>query len=51
MVSGGLPWELLCADDVVLMAQSKYELRQKLLAWKSTLEAKGLKVNISKTWD
>ena len=25
------------------------ELQQKLLTWKSTLEAKGLKVNVSKT--
>ena len=41
--------ELLDADDLVLMAQSEDELWQKLLAWKSTLEGKGLKINVSKT--
>ena len=32
-----------------LMAESEDELWQKLLKWKSILEAKGRKVNISKT--
>ena len=27
----GLPWELLYADDLVLVAQSKEELREKVL--------------------
>ena len=48
-IRGGLPWELLYADDLVLMAESEEELRQKLAIWKSTLEAKGLKVNVNKT--
>ena len=48
-IRGGLPWELLYADDLVLMAESEDELRQKLLTWKSALEAMGLKVNVSKT--
>ena len=48
-ISGGLPWELLYANDLVLMAESEGELKQKLPTWESTLEAKCLKVNISKT--
>jgi len=31
------------------MAESEDELQQKLLTWKSILEAKDLKVNVSKT--
>ena len=48
-VKEGLPWELLYADDLVLVAQSKEELREKLLRWKECTELKGLKVNIEKT--
>ena len=39
----------LYADDLVLMAESEDELRQKLRNWKDTLEAEGLKVNVNKT--
>src|SRR5260221_3919772 len=45
----GLPWELLYADDLVLMAESEEELREKLLKWKVGMEAKDLKVNVGKT--
>ena len=45
----GLPWELLYADDLVLVAQSKEELREKVLRWKECMDLKGLKVNIEKT--
>ena len=49
-VKEGLPWELLYADDLVLVAQSKEEeLREKILQWKECMELKGLKVNIEKT--
>ena len=48
-VKEGLPWELLYADDLVLMAQSKEELREKVLQWKECMELKGLKLNIEKT--
>ena len=34
----GLPWELLYADDLVLVAQSKEELREKILRWKVNIE-------------
>jgi len=45
----GLPLELLYADDLILMAQSKESLRDKIVKWKSGLEAKGLKMNTGKT--
>ncbi|XP_065321208.1 uncharacterized protein LOC135928678 [Gordionus sp. m RMFG-2023] len=45
----GLPWELIYADDLVLMANSEEELRDKISKWKMTMEAKGLKMNASKT--
>ena len=48
-VSTGLPWELLYADDLVIMAESEEELKEKLVAWKGAMEKKGLKVNIGKT--
>ena len=41
--------ELLYADDLVLVAQSKEEVRDKVLRWKEYMELKGLKVNIYKT--
>ena len=37
----GLPWELLYADDLVLMAGSIEELKGKALQWKECIEAKG----------
>ena len=48
-VKEGLPWELLYADDLVLVAQSKEGLREKVLRWKECMELKGLKLNIEKT--
>ena len=37
----GLPWELLYADDLVLMAKNIGELRDKILRWKEGMEGKG----------
>src|SRR2546426_8659719 len=45
----GLLYELLYADDLVLMADSMEELMAKLEKWKESLETKGLRVNLSKT--
>ena len=45
----GLPWELLYADDLVLMADSEEALKEKILKWKAGIEAKGLKMNVGKT--
>ena len=43
----GVPWELLYADDLVLIAESEDKL--KLSVWKKGFEEKGLKVNVGKT--
>ena len=45
----GCPWELLYADDLVLMAESMEELVEKFQRWKDSMESKGLRVNIGKT--
>ena len=45
----GLPWELLYADDLVLMADSIEELEILFERWKSGMEQKGLRVNSGKT--
>jgi len=45
----GLPLELLYADDLILLAESEESLRDKIVKWKSGLEAKGLKMNTGKT--
>ena len=44
----GLPLELLYADDLILMAESEESLHDKIVKWKSGLEAKGLKMNTGK---
>ena len=38
----GLPWELLYADDLVLLADTEDELKEKLQRWKSGLEREGV---------
>jgi hypothetical protein len=45
----GLLFEILHADDLVLMADSMAELQLKFDRWKSVIERKGLKVNMGKT--
>ena len=45
----GCPWELLYADDLVIVANSFEELKAKLKQWKNGLERNGLKVNVGKT--
>ena len=37
----GLPWEVLYADDLVLMAASQDELMEKIKQWKNGLEKRG----------
>ena len=47
----GLPWELLYADDLVIWAETKFELLENVdrWNWKQGLEAKRLRVNMGKT--
>ena len=44
----GVPWELLYADDLALIAESLEECIEKFEAWKSGMESKGLRVNSKK---
>ena len=46
---GGLPMELLYADDLVLMAESEELLVEKIRKWKAGMEDRGLRVNMGKT--
>lgn len=45
----GLPWELLYADDLVLIAETEEALMVKIKTWKDGIEMKGLRVNMGKT--
>ena len=42
---GGLPFELLYADDLVIMAPTMKQLGRWVSAWRDSLFGKGLKVN------
>ena len=48
-MSSGLPWELLYADDLALMAETKEELLEKVERWQDGMERKGLRINVGKT--
>ena len=45
----GCPWELLHADDLVIIAEALDKLLEKFPVWKTNLETKGLRVNVGKT--
>ena len=45
----GVPWKLLYADDLLLIAYTQEECISKLKASKAGMESKGLRVNIKKT--
>ena len=44
----GLPWELLYADDLILMAESEVELCEKIVNWEAGMDVKGLNMNTGK---
>ena len=44
----GCPWELLYADDLVIIADTLEELSVKPKMWKDGMETNGLRVNIKK---
>ena len=48
-VREGLPWEMLYADDLVLVGKCEEELKEKLRKWNECLKEKGLKINEDKT--
>ena len=45
----GCLWQLLYADDLVIIAETLSELLEKFRVWKANLESKGLRVNVDKT--
>ena len=45
----GLPWELLYADDLILVSETVEDLKERLHRWKMALEEKGMRVNVDKT--
>jgi len=44
-----LPWELLCADDLVVVAETEEDLIERLNEWKDFVENRGMRVDMSKT--
>jgi len=44
-----LPWELLYADDLAVIAETEEELIKRLNEWKNNVESKGMRVNMNKT--
>ena len=45
----GCPWELLYADDLVIMSDNLEHLKIQLQAWRTSLETWGLRINVAKT--
>ena len=43
-----LPWELLCADDLVVIAETEQALIKRLHEWKNNVENRGVRVNMNK---
>ena len=43
----GLPWDLLYADDLVLVTASLWEFKEKLIMWRASMESKGFEENKS----
>ncbi|KAL6546860.1 hypothetical protein OROMI_022581 [Orobanche minor] len=48
-IQDGVPWCMLFADDIVLVAESRRKVNVKLELWRSKLESQGLRVSRSKT--
>ena len=44
-----LPWELLYADDLAVIAETEEELIKRLSEWKDNVESKGMRVSMNKT--
>ena len=44
-----LPWELLYADDFIVVAETEEVLITRLNEWKNNVENRGMRVNIDKT--
>ena len=44
-----LPWELLYADDLAVIAETEEELIKRPNEWKDNVESKGMRVSMNKT--
>ena len=44
----GCPWERLYADDLVIMSDNLEDLKIQLQAWRTSLETRGLRINVGK---
>jgi len=44
-----LPWELLYADDLVVIAETEEDLIKRLNEWKHFVDHRGMRVNMNKT--
>jgi len=44
-----LPWELLYADDLVVIAETEEDLIKRLNEWKDFVVNRGMRVNMNKT--
>jgi len=44
-----LPWELLCADDLVVISETEDDLIKRLNEWKDNVENRGMRVNMNGT--
>ena len=44
-----LPWELLYADDLVVIAETKGDLIKRLSEWNHNVENRNMRVNVNKT--
>ena len=45
----GLPWKILFANDLLLVADRMVSLKRKMLVGKEQLEGKGMPLNVKKT--
>jgi len=44
-----LPWELLYADDLIVIAETEDGLIKTLNEWKDNVEDRGMRINMNKT--
>jgi len=44
-----LPWELLYADDLAVIAETEEQLTKRFNEWKDNVECKGMRVSMNKT--
>jgi len=44
-----LPWELLYADDLVVIAETEDDIIKRLNEWKDNVKNRGMRVHMNKT--